>query len=194
MCEPGPLYLSYASAIPKEYLPGTTDPPATITNRMAGDLVFRNVRGGRLYQGGALDARLAVAAARKPNDAVLAPHKVDVLVCCATWPEYHMDEALLPEHLKGFRVELHDRPLGPVEEEHYRAVARKLGAAIAAEVREGKCALVTCAAGLNRSGLVTGFTLRALGLDGDRAVRAIRAARSPSALSNASFAKLVRKG
>lgn len=45
---------------------------------------------------------------------------------------------------------------------------------------------VMCTHGMNRSGLVTGLVLRALGIDGAEAIERIRAAR-PGALSNLHF-------
>lgn len=49
---------------------------------------------------------------------------------------------------------------------------------------------VVCQHGMNRSGLVAGLVLRALGLSGEEAVRQILSAR-PGALSNQTFRKLL---
>jgi len=62
---------------------------------------------------------------------------------------------------------------------------------VAKRVRAGRRVLVTCAMGRNRSGLVTGFVLRMLGLDASQAVNVIRIARGPKALSNPHFVKLL---
>lgn len=51
---------------------------------------------------------------------------------------------------------------------------------------------VVCKQGLNRSGLVTGRILRALGVPVEEAVAAVRAAR-PGALNNQTFERLVRE-
>ena len=52
---------------------------------------------------------------------------------------------------------------------------------------------VMCSQGLNRSGLVTGRILRALGLSGEEALAAVQRHR-PGALNNLTFAELVREG
>lgn len=52
---------------------------------------------------------------------------------------------------------------------------------------------VMCSQGLNRSGLVTGLILRALGLSGEEALAAVQRHR-PGALNNLTFAGLVREG
>ena len=51
--------------------------------------------------------------------------------------------------------------------------------------------LVACHMGHNRSGLITALALRHLGMDAREAVRAVRAARGPDALSNPSFVDAV---
>ncbi len=51
---------------------------------------------------------------------------------------------------------------------------------------------IVCKQGLNRSALMAGRILRGLGLTGDEAVAAIRAAR-PGALNNVTFEQLVRR-
>ncbi len=51
---------------------------------------------------------------------------------------------------------------------------------------------VVCKQGLNRSGLFTGRILRGLGVPGEVAVAAVRAAR-PGALNNQTFERLVRE-
>lgn len=52
--------------------------------------------------------------------------------------------------------------------------------------------VVVCKQGLNRSALMAGRILRGVGLSGDEAVAAIRAAR-PGALNNVTFEQLVRQ-
>lgn len=60
-----------------------------------------------------------------------------------------------------------------------------------AKQRRGERILITCAAGLNRSGLIMGLTMRRIGYTGEQAVALIRKARGPRALSNAWFEALV---
>ena len=66
-------------------------------------------------------------------------------------------------------------------------VARK----VAGDITEGKTVLVTCAAGLNRSGLVSALALCGLGWTPNEAINAVREAR-PGALFNQQFVKVIR--
>ena len=72
------------------------------------------------------------------------------------------------------------------------AIALQAARSVAGHLREGRVCLVTCHAGLNRSGLVSGLALRMLGYDGESAVRAVRAARGQQALGNEHFRRIVR--
>lgn len=68
------------------------------------------------------------------------------------------------------------------------AAARQVQAAM----MSGRKCLVTCWAGINRSGLVTGISLHlATGWPGDQCVRHIRARRK-NALGNPHFSRLIR--
>jgi protein-tyrosine phosphatase len=71
------------------------------------------------------------------------------------------------------------------------AKAERAGAVVANMVRTGSCVLVTCRAGRNRSGLVTGIALIELGANARGAVDRIRAARGEDALSNEYFERLL---
>lgn len=70
--------------------------------------------------------------------------------------------------------------------------ARQAASEVGAELMRGGRVLVTCAAGLNRSGLVTGFALvMTTRLPPTEIVKRIRAARGELALSNPTFSKMV---
>ena len=56
-------------------------------------------------------------------------------------------------------------------------------------VRDERRVVVNCMSGLNRSGLVVGRALIALGLTPRQAVERVREVRGPHALSNPQFAK-----
>jgi hypothetical protein len=82
------------------------------------------------------------------------------------------------------------------------SLARSLAACLAGQDGDGRWdhpqepprrLYVMCSQGLNRSGLVTGRILRALGLSGEEAVAAVQRHR-PGALNNLIFAGLVREG
>lgn len=60
-------------------------------------------------------------------------------------------------------------------------------------LRNKQNVLVTCHKGLNRSGLITGLVLRYLGYSGNEALRLIKEARGSFALSNSSFAEIVKR-
>ncbi|MHC4814343.1 MAG: protein-tyrosine phosphatase family protein [Planctomycetota bacterium] len=76
-----------------------------------------------------------------------------------------------------------DRPLNEAQ----RARVKLAAQIVSQRARRGERVLVTCAAGLNRSGLIVGTALKLAGLGGCDAVRRIRRARGPLALSNPSF-------
>jgi len=71
-------------------------------------------------------------------------------------------------------------------------IAWKAAKRVAKRVNANKRVLVTCAMGLNRSGLVVGFVLIMLGFSADQAIDIIRMAR-PKALFNEHFVKLLKR-
>ena len=72
-------------------------------------------------------------------------------------------------------------------QERALAEAKHVAMAVADAVRDGKVCVVTCAMGLNRSGLVTALALVELGRTAEQAVELIRRARGPLALCNEAF-------
>ncbi len=72
-----------------------------------------------------------------------------------------------------------------------RLAAVALAAATALRSGEVASVYAVCTHGLNRSGLVTGLILRALGVPGDEAIRRIRLAR-PGSLANHAFEGLIQ--
>jgi len=79
-----------------------------------------------------------------------------------------------------------DDTANPTADEMERA--RKAASEVGTEIMRGGRVLVTCAAGLNRSGLVTGLALTmTTRMPALEIVRAIRAARGEDALSNPTF-------
>lgn len=90
-------------------------------------------------------------------------------------------------------VPLDDDSTRDLKKEELRTVLRAVST-LASLLTSGKTVLVTCAAGLNRSGLVTALTMhRAYGVKADAIIRRIRSARGPWALSNPKFVELVKK-
>jgi protein-tyrosine phosphatase len=127
----------------------------------------------RLYQGGRVDGRVSY-------------RPFTMLVLCS---EEHQPRM---ERFRGKLV----RPafsdtVWPTERELTRAFSAARRAA--GELYNRGRVLVTCTAGLNRSGLVTGLALCfGTHLPGDQIVDMIRAARGDSALGNHAFEKIVR--
>ena len=109
---------------------------------------------------------------------------VDVLVLCAEELQHHAHHAVL-------RVPLDDaRPT-----DHEVALAKRAALRVNALRRQGKRVLVTCAMGINRSGLVTALALVFDGHSGEEAIRAVRQGRKhPSgmlALRNPYFCQVI---
>lgn len=119
------------------------------------------------------------------------PLPYDLVVLCA-------QERQFPPHIYGqhpfgsrariLRVPLtdHGRPLSP----HNAARAYAAGTAVAAALVRDERVLVTCALGLNRSGIVNALAMLQLGCDAQSAVAIIRQQR-PGALHNPHFVQLV---
>lgn len=79
----------------------------------------------------------------------------------------------------------------PTETE--RRIAIRAARVVAKELKKGNKVLVTCAQGLNRSGLIVGLALRmASKYDVEEIIRRIRAARGNWALTNPSFERFLR--
>jgi protein-tyrosine phosphatase len=73
------------------------------------------------------------------------------------------------------------------------ALAMSNARTVARYLQSGQRVLVTCAMGLNRSALVAGLAMqRAFGMRADDVIEQIRDARSPSALGNKNFVRLLR--
>lgn len=80
--------------------------------------------------------------------------------------------------------ELHDAQVAKVQ-----AMVPKVVDAL----RSGTKVLIRCAAGYNRSGLLTGLVLRQMGYPADDAITLIRDRRSPHALCNLLFVRLIHQ-
>lgn len=137
-----------------------------------------------------LDGKLAQGAYPKPPIEAFGPF--DIVVFCAE--ELQPRLTALPRTKKAVYVPMDDNPYQPVPEADAKKV-REVGKMLAQEVLSGKRVLITCAMGANRSGLVTGMTLRSLGHEGPDAVSLIRQRRKlgdgQQALFNPVFAAFV---
>ena len=113
---------------------------------------------------------------------------VDVLVLCANGLQ---DASLFP----GLEVILAPGDDDPRPHRLARFIERwkEAGHLVAERVKAGKNVLVTCAAGQNRSGIVTALAMRELtGLKGSAIVEHVRKAR-PLALNNPGFVDYIEK-
>jgi hypothetical protein len=110
---------------------------------------------------------------------------VTVLVNLAGWMK---EPVRVPAGCTYLAWKIEDDPDAEPGEVALRSLARFL----AERVSSGATVAVYCAGGLNRSGLVVGHTLVALGRSGEEAVESVRAARGKWALSNPRFEASVR--
>lgn len=136
----------------------------------------------RPYDANAVAPRLWVGAV-PPFDRNLP--QVDLLVLCAL--------ELQPEHLafQGaiLRCPIPDATLDVPQ----IAMAMITSVSVARAVSQGQRALVTCAAGLNRSALVAGLALGQLTtMDGAAIIAHIRKHRTSKALANSHFQAIIR--
>jgi protein-tyrosine phosphatase len=125
--------------------------------------------------------------AKPPKGEAVALAGFHVLVLCAK--EYQPKPASFPGLQTLVSVPLEDDEYAG---EETRLMAERAGAMLAGRWLRGENLLITCQMGLNRSGLVTGFTLRAAFPDvpPERILRQIRMKRR-DALFNETFAKWV---
>lgn len=110
---------------------------------------------------------------------------VDSIVFCAE--EKQPPRMRLPPGKLALRLPFDDdiyRPIPPEASAIFHQMANRL----AREVKHGRRILITCAMGLNRSGLITALTLmHAYGMPARDAIRLIRARRHRDALMNPMF-------
>lgn len=118
------------------------------------------------------------------------PKRVDLVLFCASEVRpSNPGSADLDVLVCGFWDDQH---LTADEQRTLRGALSAVVDAVVTELEAGKVVLVTCAAGLNRSGLVSGLTLRALGAPGHVAVECVRRARGREALGNRAFEAMVK--
>lgn len=110
----------------------------------------------------------------------------DCLVLCAVEYQY-------PTNFPGMELEkipLNDDGVHLLTLEEKRQVL-KLTKKVCTWVQNEKRVLVTCAQGLNRSGLIVGLTMLFNNVPLDKTIQIIRQARGPHALSNSDFVKFL---
>lgn len=134
------------------------------------------------YDANAVAPRLWIGA-KPPFDRDLA--QVDLLVLCAA--------ELQPEHLAFHGVVLRCPLPDATLEVTQSALAIMASVTVAQAVAQGQRALVTCAAGLNRSSLVAGLALGQLTtMSGSQIIAHVKKHRGSMALSNRHFQTIIR--
>lgn len=144
------------------------------------NLVYRHPSGGRLFQGGAKDTK---------NIPLLDAKKIKAVVFTAK----ENNNFSLPDRFDVLRVRLRDK-LNPDEAEiiRYWNAADQISERVVSYLLNGEDVLSSCALGLNRSGLISAFTLVKLGFTGTEAISMIRRARGMGALYNPAFRRIIR--
>jgi len=135
------------------------------------------------YDASAISPRLWIGA-KPPFDRDLPT--VDLLVLCAV----ELQPERLAFHGRVLRCPLPDSELDVGQAK----MALAASVVVAKTIAQGQRALVTCAAGLNRSALVVAFTLGHLTtMDSERVIAHIRKHRRPDALNNRHFQKFIHR-
>lgn len=124
---------------------------------------------------------------KPPQGHHVAEAGFDALVLCAK--EIQPSGRAFPG-VRVFHAPLDDHPRGLTGAELKTWLAAT--DAVVALLRRNQRVLVTCHAGLNRSGIVCAETLCRLGLTPDDAIRRVRISRGPLALCNKAFVRLLR--
>jgi hypothetical protein len=123
---------------------------------------------------------------RYPHDNV-AGEGFSLLVLCA-----HERQDPPSYQIEVIKAPMNDTTQSPNIEERERGMAVPLAQQVVEAARRGRKVLVTCVAGHNRSGLVTGLALRMMGLPGPDAVNLIRQKRYGS-LFNVGFVRFIEE-
>jgi len=124
-----------------------------------------------------------------PQGPILREMGFSMVVLCANESQ---PQASRFEGIEVLHAPNDDNPMrDPTRDELNRAL--EAARQVARRIRDGKKVLVTCMAGLNRSGLVCGLTLHMLtGWAGSRCVQEVQAKRE-AALCNESFVKVLTR-
>lgn len=150
------------------------------------DLMFKHRSGATLWQGGMHDVEHLLHGARSP---------VQVIGLFAL--EYQPNDP--SGRFELIKLGYHDSAaLSPPVIEQVMSIANQASNTFSDRLRAGKSCLSSCAAGLNRSGLVTALTLmKVAGMAPDQAIQHIRESRkSPidiGPLSNPLFVEIIHR-
>jgi hypothetical protein len=144
------------------------------------NLVYRHKSGGELWQGDMDDVRTL---ANDHNNRI----KTIGLFAIEFQPDIRSGRYEVLKHGFNDISWLSDREVQAVIK-----LVDEVSSKLATRVRKGSNVLSTCAAGWNRSGIMSALTLmKVSGLDPDTVIKMIRDARGPNALSNHTFVKII---
>lgn len=135
--------------------------------------------------------RPALAMGGAVADSLALFEEFDIIVLCAQ--EWQPKLEFPPNNKAKYAISVpFDDNLRPISNRVKAAVA-SASDTIAEEHKNGRRVLVTCFAGRNRSGLVTGLTLmKRFGLTGESAIAEIKARRGDQALTNPVFTNYLK--
>lgn len=144
------------------------------------DRIYSHISGGSLWQGDRVDVYGLID---QPDP------KIDVI--CLMAREIQPDG--FPDNFEIVRQGINDRDdLSSAEYKSILGKADKVSDTLADHIRDGRQVLSSCAAGLNRSGLVSAMTLMKLAnMQPAEAVYTVRKNRGPEALFNPTFVKML---
>lgn len=147
-------------------------------------IIYKHKSGGELYQAGA-----------KEIPDILRKKPISLLILSAEeyQPEHISNTGGSFEKIEVIYVPLKDSVFLSAKKLRDTVLKADKVSNIAVEhILSGNSVLSTCWAGLNRSGLISGLTMKKLsGAPGDKIVRQIRKLRSWRALSNPLFADVI---
>ena len=126
-----------------------------------------------------------------PQGGALRRAGFQAVILCA---REHQPSGSLFRGIRVFRAPLDDDPKGLTAREidTWLAAASKVALLVRGGTRLGSRVLVTCQAGLNRSGIVVAQALKLNGHSAEDAIAAVRRARGDWALCNEAFVKALR--
>jgi protein-tyrosine phosphatase len=139
-------------------------------------LIWTHPNGARLYQSG------DKAGFDAPT------YGVQAVALLADWQPETLPGGVRPIHAPFADSD----DMAPDEFERTKLTARAVAQELAACLERGENVLASCGAGLNRSGLVSALVLVKFGMKAGQAIETVREKRSPYALTNRLFQKIVR--
>lgn len=134
-----------------------------------------------------LPGKLAQGSYPEPPVAAFGPFDTVVFAAEELQPRL----TALPRSKRAILMPMDDDPYRPIPQALQKKIL-SLGELLAKEIESGRRVMTTCAMGANRSGIISGATLLALGYPGGEAVRIIRERRKLGGGDKALFNPIFR--